>query len=112
MLRTATLAPSDVISEKDISCLNDTYLSSTSSSASRGPQSGGGHFTPLPIARKMVAIAPVARERTQCRLCVTGAVSVRDKWTIVETDKRLDREKLIEAMERSGLGESEGRTTA
>ena len=102
VLRTATLAPSDVISEKDISCLNDTYLSSTPSSASRGPQSGGGHFTPLPIARKMVAIAPSPGNEPNADFASPALCPGAENCTIVETDKRLDREKLIEAMERAG----------
>ena len=100
VLRTATLAPSDVISDKDISCLNDTYLSSTPSSASRGSESEGAHFTPLPIARKVVAIASSSENKANtdfAALC-PGA----ENCTTVGTDNRLDREKIIEAMERAG----------
>ena len=102
MLRTATLAPNDVISDKDISCLNDTYLSSAPSSASRGPQSGGVHFTPLPIAPKVVALAPSSGNKPNADFASSVLCPGAENCTIVDTDRTLDREKLIETMERAG----------
>ena len=58
MFRTATLTPGDVIDDKDISCLGDTYLSSFPSSASIGSPLKSSNFAPLAIARNTKTIIP------------------------------------------------------
>jgi Nif-specific regulatory protein len=99
VLRTATLAPGDVISDKDISCLNDTSLSSI---PSRGSGSESAHFTPLPIAPEKTGSAPSSGRITEAEPAPPALCPGAENCTIVEIDKRSDREKIVDAMERAG----------
>jgi Nif-specific regulatory protein len=56
----------------------------------------------LPIARKIVAIDPSSGNKPNADFAPPALCPGAENCTIVETDKRLDREKLIEAMERAG----------
>jgi Nif-specific regulatory protein len=102
VLRTATLAPGDVINDKDISCLNGTFLSSAPSSASRGRSSASSDFTPLPIAPNTRAIAPSSANEPDADLAPPAQCPGAESCTMVETDTRSDREKIIDAMEQAG----------
>jgi Nif-specific regulatory protein len=102
VLRTATLAPGDVINDKDISCLNDTYLSPIPSNL---PQGRGGvpiHFTPLPIAPKARAVAPSSAKEANADMASSIQCPGAENCTVIEVDRRSTREKIIDAMEQTG----------
>ncbi|MBU3888857.1 MULTISPECIES: nif-specific transcriptional activator NifA [Methylosinus] len=114
--RTATLARNDAIVDKDFSCRNDGCLSSVLWNGSRETSIGGLHppsFTPLPIvskpqappppARPAVARAPVVEEpEAPVAPAQPAACPGAENCTVIETDHRSDRDKLIEAMEQAG----------
>ena len=95
VLRSATLTPGDVINDKDISCLSDTYLSPVPSNASPGLRGKSSNFMP-PNAR---ALAPSSANSnaTSPMLC-PGA----ENCTMIDSDNRSIREKIIDAMEQTG----------
>ena len=98
VLRTATLARGDVISDIDISCLDAPELSSTPSSASAGRQS----IPPLPLAPNTRAIASSSANEPNTGLAPPAQCPGAENCTMVEIDKRSEPEKLIDAMEKAG----------
>ncbi len=113
--RTATLARGDAIADRDFSCRNDGCLSSVLWNGSRESTIGGLHapsFTPLPIVSKPQPPAPPPRPAAPVRPPVEEAAPVSaaapaacpgaENCTVIESDHRSDRDKLIEAMEQAG----------
>jgi len=115
--RTATLARGDAIADRDFSCRNDGCLSSVLWNGSRESTIGGLHapsFTPLPIVSKpqppappVRPPAPVVRPPVEEAAPVSAAAPPAacpgaENCTVIDTDHRSDRDKLIEAMEQAG----------
>nr|WP_246722001.1 nif-specific transcriptional activator NifA [Methylosinus sp. H3A] len=114
--RTATLARNEGIVDKDFSCRNDGCLSSVLWNGSRESTIGGLHsasFTPLPIvskapppppppARPPVVRPPVEEPAPVVAAQPAAACPGAENCTVIETDHRSDRDKLIEAMEQAG----------
>jgi len=102
VVRAATLAPGDVITDKDISCLSDTYLSAVSSSASTRSPHKSSNFAPLPIARNTKTIIPSSANEPNADLAPPVQCPGAENCALVETDQRSNREKIIDAMEQAG----------
>ncbi len=102
VLRTATLAPGDVINDKDISCLNDTYLSPIPTNLPQGRTGAPIRFTPLPIAPKARAVGPSSTSETGADTASPVQCPGAENCTMIEVDRRSTREKIIDAMEQTG----------
>jgi Nif-specific regulatory protein len=99
VLRTATLAPGDVINGKDISCLNETYLSPTPSHVTQGQGGKRPQFVPMPIAPNARPFAPSsASEPDDEPAPCPGA----EHCSMVDNGQRSTRDRIIDAMEQSG----------
>jgi Nif-specific regulatory protein len=99
VIRSATLAPGDVIDDKDIICLGDTYLSSVPSNASPRRAS---NFKPLPIAPNTRAIAPSSANEPDSNSAPPSLCPGAENCTMIEIDNRSPREKIIDTMEQTG----------
>ena len=102
VLRSATLARGDVIGDKDISCLSDTYLSPVPSNASPGLRGKSSNFTPMPIAPNARAIAPSSANAPNANSPPPVLCPGAENCTMIEIDNRSPREKIIDAMEQTG----------
>ena len=102
VLRSATLTPGDVINDKDISCLSDTYLSPVPSNASPGLRGKSSNFTPLPIAPDARALVPSSAHEPNSNAPPPMLCPGAENCTMIDTDNRSIREKIIDAMEQTG----------
>ena len=102
VLRSATLTPGDVINDKDISCLSDTYLSPVPSNASPGLRGKSSNFTPLPIAPDARALAPSSANEPNSNATSPMLCPGAENCTMIDSDNRSIREKIIDAMEQTG----------
>jgi Nif-specific regulatory protein len=98
VLRSATLTPGDVINDKDISCLSDTYLSPVPSNASPGLRGKSSNFMP-PNAR---ALAPSSANEPNSNATSPMLCPGAENCTMIDSDNRSIREKIIDAMEQTG----------
>ena len=102
VLRSATLTPGDVINDKDISCLSDTYLSPVPSNASPGLRGKSSNFTPLPIAPDARALAPSSANEPNSNATSPMLCPGAENCMMIDSDNRSIREKIIDAMEQTG----------
>jgi Nif-specific regulatory protein len=102
VLRSATLASGDVIDDKDVSCLSDTYLSYVPSNPSPGLLGKSSNFTPLPIAPNTRALAPSSANEPNSNSAPPVLCPGAENCTMIEINNRSPREKIIDAMERTG----------
>jgi Nif-specific regulatory protein len=102
VLRTATLAPGEIISDRDLSCLNDTNLSPVPSSALQGRANSGPRFTPLPIAPNPRNLVPACAKEAGPSPAPGEPCPGAENCSMVGGDRRSDREKLIDAMKQAG----------
>ena len=102
VLRSATLTPGDVINDKDISCLSDTYLSPVPSNASPGLRGKSSNFTPLPIAPNARALVPSSAHEPNSNAPPPMLCPGAENCTMIDSDNRSIREKIIDAMEQTG----------
>ena len=105
VFRTATLARSDSIIDRDFSCQNDGCLSAMLWSGSHTTP----NFTALPIVNQRTAdVAKTSPSATEAVApaaepdMTPAACPVAKNCTLVETDQRTDREKIIDAMKQAG----------
>lgn len=98
VLRSATLTPGDVINDKDISCLSDTYLSPVPSNASPGLRGKSSNFMP-PNAR---ALAPSSANEPNSNATSPMLCPGAENCMMIDSDNRSIREKIIDAMEQTG----------
>jgi len=101
VLRSATLTPGDVINDKDISCLSDTYLSPVPSNASPGLRA-----SPL-ISRRChsagcTSLAPSSANEPNSNATSPMLCPGAENCMMIDSDNRSIREKIIDAMEQTG----------
>ena len=102
VLRSATLTPGDVINDKDIFCLSDTYLSPVPSNAAPALRGKFSNFTPLPIAPNARAFAPSSANEPNSNAPPAMLCPGAENCRMIDTDNRSIREKIIDAMEQTG----------
>ncbi len=109
VFRTATLARGDAIVDKDFSCRNDGCLSSVLWNGSRENAPRSGSFTPLPIIAGQKPANRIARPSADeqsanaaANVALPAGCPGAENCTVVESDQRSDRDKLIDAMEHAG----------
>lgn len=104
--RTATLARSDVIGDKDFSCRKDGCLSAILWSGSSSKWPAG--VTALPIVAPLPAPSPAPAipsppaEASACAPAPGETCPGAENCTVIDKDPRTDHEKLVDAMERAG----------
>ena len=108
VLRTATLAPGDVINDKDISCLNDNLSFAHSIDVTQGQRGQAPTIRAYAHSAKCKALRAIVRERTRRRAGAMpgrGALFDGRQWSAINPGQDHRRNGAI------GLGESEGGAT-
>jgi Nif-specific regulatory protein len=101
--RTATLAPGDVIVDKDFSCRKDGCLSAILWGGASAKWPAG--VTPLPIVAAPAGRGPAPAPAEAAPPSAPAAPETcpgAENCSVIEKDPRTDYEKLVDAMERAG----------